>query len=60
VVSIKKNIETLINASSEVGLEINIEKTKYMLSHHQKASQNQDIANKPLESVLQLFENDSN
>jgi hypothetical protein len=37
MVSIKKNIETLINASSEVGLEINIEKTKYMLSHHQKA-----------------------
>jgi hypothetical protein len=34
--TIKKNTETLIDASKEVGLEINIEKTKYMLlSHHQ-------------------------
>jgi hypothetical protein len=29
--TIKKNTETLIDASREVGLEINIEKTKYML-----------------------------
>jgi hypothetical protein len=28
--TIKKNAETLIDASKEVGLEINIEKTKYM------------------------------
>jgi hypothetical protein len=28
--AIKKNTETLIDASKEVGLEINIEKTKYM------------------------------
>jgi hypothetical protein len=27
---LKKNTETLIDASREVGLEINIEKTKYM------------------------------
>jgi hypothetical protein len=34
--SIKINTETLIDASKEVGLEINIEKTKYMLlSRHQ-------------------------
>jgi hypothetical protein len=34
----------LIDASKEVGLEINIEKTKYMLlSHHQNAGQNWDI-----------------
>jgi hypothetical protein len=34
--AIKKNTETLIEASKEVGPEINIEKTKYMLlSHHQ-------------------------
>jgi hypothetical protein len=33
--TIKKNTETLIDASKEVGLKINIEKTKYMLlSHH--------------------------
>jgi hypothetical protein len=36
--TIKKNKETLIYASKEVGLEINVEKTKYilyiLLSHH--------------------------
>jgi hypothetical protein len=32
--------ETLIDASKEVGLDINVEKTKYMLlSHHQNAVQ---------------------
>jgi sorting nexin-29 len=37
----KKNIETLIDASKEVGLEINAEKTKYMtLSRHQNVGQN--------------------
>jgi hypothetical protein len=42
--TIKKNKETLIDASKEVGLEINIEKTKYkLLSHHQNAGQNRDI-----------------
>jgi hypothetical protein len=30
--TIKKNMDTLINASKEVGLVINIEKTKYMLT----------------------------
>jgi hypothetical protein len=34
--TIKKNIETLIGASNEFGLEINVEKTKCMLlSRHQ-------------------------
>jgi hypothetical protein len=38
---IKKNTETLIDASKEVGLEIIIEKTKYMLlSCHQNVGQN--------------------
>jgi hypothetical protein len=33
--TIKKNTETLIDASKEVGLEINVEKTKYMfLTRH--------------------------
>jgi hypothetical protein len=42
--TIKKNKETLIDASKEVGLEINVEKTKYMfLSRHQNLGQNQDI-----------------
>jgi hypothetical protein len=35
---IKKNKETLIDASKEVGLEVNAEKTHYMLlSRHQNA-----------------------
>jgi hypothetical protein len=29
--TLKKNTETLIDASKEVGLEVNAEKTKYML-----------------------------
>jgi hypothetical protein len=34
--TIKENTETLIDASKEVGLEINVDKTKYMLlSRHQ-------------------------
>jgi hypothetical protein len=38
--TIKKNTETLIDASKEVSLEINIDKTKYMLlSRHQNVSQ---------------------
>jgi hypothetical protein len=36
--TMKKNMETLIDASKKVGLEINTERTKYMLpSHHQNA-----------------------
>jgi hypothetical protein len=36
--AIKKNMEILIDASKEVGLEVNTEKTKYMLlSRHQIA-----------------------
>jgi hypothetical protein len=39
--TIKKTTETLIYANKEVGLEVKIEKTKYMLlSHHQNAGQN--------------------
>jgi hypothetical protein len=53
----KKNTETLINASKEVGKEANTEKTKYMLvSHHQNAGQHPDIkiANESFENVSQL------
>jgi hypothetical protein len=42
--TIKKNTETLIDASKEIGLEINVEKTKYMLlSRHQNVVRNWDI-----------------
>jgi hypothetical protein len=42
--TIKKNAETLIDASKEIGLEINVEKTKYMLlSRLQNVGQNRDI-----------------
>jgi hypothetical protein len=42
--TIKKNTETLIDACKEAGLEINVERTKYMLlSRHQNLGQNRDI-----------------
>jgi hypothetical protein len=38
------NTETLIDASKEVGLGVNAEKTKYrLLSHHQNAGQTHNI-----------------
>jgi hypothetical protein len=52
--TIKKNTEMLIDASKEVGLEINVDKTKYMLlSRHQNEGQNQDIklANRSFENI---------
>jgi hypothetical protein len=52
--TIKKITETLIDASKEVGLEINVEKTKYMLvSRKQNVGQNRDmkIANRLFENV---------
>jgi hypothetical protein len=55
--TIKKNTETLIDASKEVGLEINVEKTKYMLLYrHQNVGQNRDIiiANRSFENVSQF------
>jgi hypothetical protein len=54
--TIKKNTETLIDASKEIGLEINVEKTKYMLlSRHQNVRQNRDIkiANRSFEILSQ-------
>jgi hypothetical protein len=57
IVTIKKNTETLIGASKEVGLEINVEKTKYMLlSRHQNVGQSRDIniANRSFENMSQF------
>jgi hypothetical protein len=36
--TIRKNTETLIDASKEVGLEINVDKTKYMLLSHRQTN----------------------
>jgi hypothetical protein len=57
---IKKNAETLLDASKEIGLEVNSEKTKYMImSRHQTAGQSNYIrvANKSFEKSgkVQVF-----
>jgi hypothetical protein len=55
--SINKNIETLIDANNQVGLEVNAEKTKYiLLSHHQNAGENHDIRtpNRSFENMAQF------
>jgi hypothetical protein len=42
--TIKENTETLLEASRNIGLEINAEKTKYMItSRHPNSGQNQNI-----------------
>jgi hypothetical protein len=51
------NTDTLIDVSKEIGLEINVDKTKYMLlSRHQKVGQNRDIKreNRSFENVSQF------
>jgi sorting nexin-29 len=55
--TIKKNIKTLLDASKEVGLEVNPEKTKYMLmSRSQKIGQNHSIKilNRSFEDVAKF------
>jgi hypothetical protein len=55
--TITKNTETLIDASKEVGLDVNARKTKYMLLYyHHNAGRNHDIkiANRSFENVAQL------
>jgi hypothetical protein len=52
--TIQRNTEALLDASKEVGPEVNPEKTKYMLvSRFQKAGQRQSIkiGNRSYESV---------
>jgi hypothetical protein len=54
----KKDTETLIDASKEVGLEVNAEKTKYMLlPRHRNAVQNHkiNIVNGSFENVAQFM-----
>jgi hypothetical protein len=55
--TIQKNTKALLDASKEVSLEVNPEKTKYMLvSRYQKAGQRQSIkiSNKSFESVAEF------
>jgi coproporphyrinogen III oxidase-like Fe-S oxidoreductase len=55
--TIHKNTKAPLDASKEVGLEVNPEKTKYMLvSRCQKAGQRQsiNIGNKSFESVAKI------
>jgi hypothetical protein len=56
--TINKNTEILIDASKEVGLEVNTEKTKYiLLSRHRSEEWNQDIkiANRCFENMAQFI-----
>jgi hypothetical protein len=51
--TIKENTETLLETSRDIGLEINAEKTKYMIiSRHPNSRQNQNIR-----TANELFEN---
>jgi hypothetical protein len=55
--TIKENTETLLEASRDIGLEINVEKTKYMImSRHPNSGQNQNIrrANESFENVAKF------
>jgi hypothetical protein len=55
--TIKKHTQTLIDAGKEVGLEVNTQKTMYMLlSHHQNTKKNCNIkiANRFSENVAKL------
>jgi preprotein translocase subunit SecD len=55
--TIKENTESLLEASRYVGLEVNAEKTKYMImSRHPNSGQNQNIriADKSFENVTKF------
>jgi hypothetical protein len=63
--TIQKNTETLTDASKEIGLEVNTQKTKYMLlSCQQNAGQNHAIkrANRSFLKcgTVKIFGNNSN
>jgi hypothetical protein len=55
--TIKKNTETILETSRNMRLEINVEKTKYMImSRHPNSGQNQNIriANESFEKVAKI------
>jgi hypothetical protein len=54
--AIQKNTEALLDASKKVGLEVNSEKTKYMLVSRKKAGQKHSIkiANRSFEGVAKF------
>jgi hypothetical protein len=55
--TVKENSETLLEANRDVGLEINAEKTKYMImSFHPNSEQNQNIriVNESFENVAEF------
>jgi hypothetical protein len=55
--AINEDTETLLEASEDIGLEINAEKTKYVImSRHPYSRQNQNIriANEPFENVAKF------
>jgi leucyl aminopeptidase (aminopeptidase T) len=54
--TIKDNSETLLEASRDIGLEINAQKTKYMIMCHPNSGQNQNIriANESFEKVAKF------
>jgi hypothetical protein len=55
--TIKENIGILLEASRDIGLQINAEKTKYMvMSHHPNSGQNHNIrtANESFENVAKF------
>jgi hypothetical protein len=55
--TIKENSETLLEASRDIGLEINAEKTKYVImSRYMNSGQNQNIriANESFEKVAKF------
>jgi hypothetical protein len=57
IIIIKENAETLLGTSRDIGLEINAEKTEYMImSHHLNSGQNQNIriADESFESVAKF------
>jgi hypothetical protein len=60
--TIKKNLKALLEASREVGLEVNTEKIKYMfVSHHHSTGKNPNFLINPLKMFkIQIFGKDSN
>jgi hypothetical protein len=52
----KENSETLLEASRDIGLEINVEKAKYMIMFRHPSGQNQNIrkANESFEKVAKF------